>query len=38
MSTDGRTIAVTTSTRDVGTGVLHTGLTLIDVRTGTELV
>ena len=37
MSTDGRTIAVTTSTRDVGTGVLRTGQTLIDARTG-ELV
>jgi hypothetical protein len=37
MSTDGATITVTTSTRDVGTGVLRTGLTLIDVRTG-ELV
>jgi hypothetical protein len=29
---------VTTVTRDVGTGVLRTGQTLIDVRTGTELV
>jgi hypothetical protein len=37
MSAGGTTIAVTTSTRDVGTGVLRTGVTLIDVRTG-ELV
>ncbi|WP_237572528.1 hypothetical protein [Mycolicibacterium lacusdiani] len=34
MSVDGSTIAVSTSTRDVGTGALRTGVTSIDVRTG----
>jgi hypothetical protein len=38
VSTDRSTIAVTTSTRDVDTGVPGSGLTLIDARTGTELV
>jgi hypothetical protein len=38
MSADGTTITVTTSTRDVGTGVLRAGLTLINARTGVELV
>lgn len=37
MNTDGTAITVTTSTRDAGTGVLRTGLSSIDVRTG-ELV
>lgn len=37
MNTDGTAITVTTSTRDAGTGVLRTGMTSIDVRTG-ELV
>jgi hypothetical protein len=37
MNTDGTAIIVATSTRDVGTGVLRTGMTSIDVRTG-ELV